>query len=329
MLLEREPHQQHPRTRLQPLRHQPELVVLVRLVAADQGVDQMRVRADIGSDMLQCADILGQARTAKRRAGAGIGGRDIELGIGDENFVHLPRRNIELLANPADLIGEGDLYRVPGVVDEFGQLGLADADMESRRLDAEVERLHVRARLPVHGADHDLGRGEIILYRTGFAQEFGIVDQFHKVASALPQSSAEDRQDQLLARSGAHGGAVGDGQRAGAIGANGGGHIAGDLHHEAHVMRAIDPAGGADADNRHIAIIQRIAHFAAGAQSPGSLCFGHKFIEPRLAHRRAPGIDRGDFGFADIHADNRMALTRDAARSSTADIAQSENGNLH
>ena len=43
--------------------------------------------------------------------------------------MHLCRGDPQLQADPPDLVGIGDLDRMPGIVDELGELGLAIANV--------------------------------------------------------------------------------------------------------------------------------------------------------------------------------------------------------
>ena len=50
---------------------------------------------------------------AERAAGARVIGRQIELGIALEDLVHGGCGDAEVLAHPSDLVGKGDLDRMP------------------------------------------------------------------------------------------------------------------------------------------------------------------------------------------------------------------------
>jgi hypothetical protein len=130
------PDQQDARARLDSFDDLQELVMLVRFITTQESVDEIGVRADIGGDMLQCTHILWQAGSSKGSTGPGIIGRNVQLGVRNKYLVHLARGDIEVLAHAADLVGKCHLHRVPTVVDELGQFGLANADMEYRGLDA-------------------------------------------------------------------------------------------------------------------------------------------------------------------------------------------------
>lgn len=94
-------------------------------------------------------------------------------------------------------------------------------------------------------------------------------------------------------------------------------------------MRAIDAAGRADADNRHVAIVQLIGQ--AGDCCDAAILVGgsDQIVEPGFIHRRAAFIQRSDLGVADIDPDDGVPLAGDATCGSGADVTQSENGNFH
>lgn len=306
-----------------------ELVVLVRLVRADQRIDEVRGRAGVGGDVLERAHVLGQARPAEGTAGAGVIGAEVELGVALEDRVDFLRGDAEVLAHAADLVGEGDLDRVPRVVDELGDLGLAQADFEDGRVDALVELRHVGRRLAAQRADDDLGRVEEVLDRGGFAQEFGVVDQLDHVRGRIAQVALEDRPDDVLAGPGPHGRAVGEGQRGLAIGLQRGGDRAGDLRDIAHVVRAIDAARRADADDGDVGIVELVGELRGCGDPAIGMGGREQIVEPRFVDRRAARVKGGDLGLADVDSDDRVALTGNAARSGRADVTQSENGNFH
>lgn len=83
----------------------------------------------------------------------------LDGGRGGQELVVLVRFARADLAHTPDLVGEGDLDRVSRIVDELGDLRLAQAHFEDRRFNALVELRHIGRRLPAKRADHDLGGG--------------------------------------------------------------------------------------------------------------------------------------------------------------------------
>ena len=82
-------------------------------------------------------------------------------------------------------------------------------DHETLAVELAAFSLSGGARLTVQRADHDLGRSEVVVDGAAFAQEFGVINQLHRIRPLLAQSSAEQRDDDLFGRTGAHGRAVG------------------------------------------------------------------------------------------------------------------------
>jgi hypothetical protein len=200
--------------------------------------------------------------------------------------------------------------------------------MEGGGFDPFVQRVHGRGRAAVERADDDLGRGEVVGDRAGFAQEFGVVDQLHCARAIVAQGGAKDRQDQLLGGAWAHRRAVGDGKRLRAIRRDRRRDVARDLRDVAHVVRAIDTARRTDADDREVRGVERIADFQPRLQAPVGARIGNQVVQPRLVHRRAAGVDRVDLALADIDADDAVALARDTACSCAPDIAETEDDYL-
>jgi hypothetical protein len=94
-------------------------------------------------------------------------------------------------------------------------------------------------------------------------------------------------------------------------------------------VRPIDAARRADADNGEIGIV-KVVREPGGRLDPAiGMGGGDQVNEPGLGNRRAAFVEGSNLGLADIDADDRVALAGDAACSGRADLAQSENGNLH
>ena len=131
--------------------------------------------------------------------------------------------------------------------------------MEGRRVDAFMEQIHRRRGPAAERADNDLRRREVVGDRARLAQELGVVDEFDDFVGTLAERGAENRQDELLGRPRAHRGAVDHSQRPGAVGLQRRGDVAGDLRDEAHVVGAVAPARGADADDGEVGVIECVA----------------------------------------------------------------------
>ena len=94
-----------------------------------------RSRSTSFAPVLQRAHVLRQARPAEREARLQVVGREVQLRRPAEDVHHLVAVDAEPLADVADLVGEADLQRVPGVARVLHHLGDADARADERRVD--------------------------------------------------------------------------------------------------------------------------------------------------------------------------------------------------
>ena len=88
----------------------------------------------------QRAHVLRQAGAAEGEARLQVVRREVELRVLAEDVHHLVAVDAERLAEVADLVGEGHLQRVPGVVGVLHHLGGLDVGADQRPGHARVER---------------------------------------------------------------------------------------------------------------------------------------------------------------------------------------------
>ena len=130
----------------------------------------------------QRPDVLGEAGAAEGEAGAQVDRGQVQLGVGAED-VHDPLAVQPLgLGQAADLVGEGDLQSVPGVVGVLGHLsqlrvGLDQWNPRPRRYrgDQVADRL-------VECANDYLGRLAVVADGRALAQELGVDGDRHRPA---------------------------------------------------------------------------------------------------------------------------------------------------
>ena len=99
--------------------------------------------------------------------------------------------------------------------------------------------------------------------------------------------------------------------------------------HRVKVKTAIRPARRADADDRHVAVADRIldARRRPDPAAVNPVC--HEFVEACFHDRSEACVETLDFREVGIDADDLMAVAREACRRNRAHIAQPENANSH
>jgi hypothetical protein len=84
--------------------------------------------------------VLRQARTAEREARFHVVRGQVQLLVAAEDVHDLMAVNLEALTKIADLVGEADLQRVPGIARILDHLRRANARGDEGCLDARIER---------------------------------------------------------------------------------------------------------------------------------------------------------------------------------------------
>src|SRR5690606_23087044 len=95
-------------------------------VAAHQRGDKRRLDVPLAGAVGQGAYVLGQAGAAEGEAGAHVVLGQVELVVHADHFHHLAAIDAGCLGNVADLVGKGDLGRVPDVAGVLDHLGDGD-----------------------------------------------------------------------------------------------------------------------------------------------------------------------------------------------------------
>src|SRR6185436_20435965 len=104
----------------------------------------------------------------------------------------------QAFAEVANLVGETDLERMPGVVGILDHLGSFDVRADEWRREPRVQaRQQIPAR-PVEFADDGLGRIEVIMHGGAFTQELG-VDTNAELRTGAPARGRFEGRDYHLA----------------------------------------------------------------------------------------------------------------------------------
>ena len=164
--------------------------------------------------------------------------------------------------------------------------------------------------------------------RGSFAQELGIDRHTEILAVLLSRGPLQRRDDDAVGRAGQHGAANDDDVVGGFVFE----HLAdllADAFQVGEVETAVLPAWRADADQRQVGRVNGVLGVGRGTQS--SICGGlaNQLVETLLDDRASSFVQARDLVGIDVHADNRMTVSRKRSRRNTADVPKSKHRNLH
>ena len=233
------------------------------------------------------------------------------------------------MAHPADLVGEGDLDRVPAIVDELAHLGDRERHLEQRRLDAVVDAQEPLGDAGLALADDDLGRGEIVLDGRGLAQELGIEGDLVAPAGRLAGGTLQRRQHQPVHGPGRHRAAEHQQQRLRRPAlAERLAELARALQQMRQVELAVAARRRADADDHHVQPVEIAVDGDRTLDPPLADAGAQQLLDHGLDHGRAPGTDGGHLVEVDVDAQHVVPSLGEAGGGGGADIAETENGDV-
>src|SRR5262249_5929018 len=108
-------------------------------VALHDAVKHRHVQVQVLRQMVERAQIFGQTGTPKGEARFQVGRRNVEFRVAAKDVHHAMAIDGQRLAHVSNLVPEGDLERMPCVVDVLDHFGDFDGCLHERRLDADVE----------------------------------------------------------------------------------------------------------------------------------------------------------------------------------------------
>src|SRR5581483_2523750 len=95
------------------------------------------------------------------------------------------------------------------------------------------------------------------------------------------------------------------------------------------VKASVGAARRPDADDRGLAVVNRILDARCRSDPAAVNARGHQLVEAGFHDRGLAGIETLDFRKIGIDADDRVAVTRETCRRDRAHIAQTENAHSH
>ena len=205
------------------------------------------------------------------------------------------------------------------MLDEFGGVDVGD---DNRRVERLVNFLH-RGDGPLRAdADDDaVGLHQIADGKT-FAEKFRIADdiKFHlRLAIAL------DGFRNLFAGLDGDGALVHDDFVTG----HGGGDVARDVLDEAQVHRTVRLRRRGHGDENHVGFLDALGGAVGEFKPPGGGVFLDEFIEAGFVNRDAAGLEQFDLRRVVVHANDLMADLGETGSRDQADVARSDDRQLH
>ena len=205
------------------------------------------------------------------------------------------------------------------MLDEFRGVDVGDDD---GRLERGVNLAHGRDRPGRAGADHHAVRLHQVADGKPFAQKFRVADhvEFH-----LGGAVALDGFGNFLAGF--------DGHRAfvhhDLVAGHGAGDVAGHALDVAQVHRAVRLGRGGDGDEDDVGFLNAFRRALGEAEPPGGDVFPDEFFQSRFIDGNTSRLQQFDLGGVAVHADNLVTDLGKAGSRYQADVASSDDGQLH
>ena len=262
----------------------------LRVIRRQNRVQYVGFRARAAGEIPQRAYVLRQAGTAEGEAGAHEIRRHGDLVVRAEDFHHRLPVDARSLGDVADLVGEGDLDRAPGVRSVFHQFRCADVglvDMAGQRLVQRGQRIFGRL---VHRAEDDQAGIIIILDGRAFTQELGIVAEAEALAGRLAGGRFQCRDTAFLGAAG-HAGRAHDDAVVSVLRGQSLADVAAHFFDVFQADRSVGRRGRPDADERDLGIVDGVSGVGSGGQPSGGDDFGDKFADAFFDNRGLSGVD--------------------------------------
>ena len=279
----------------------------LQLVAGENGLDHRQIHVELFGAILQGADVLRQAGSAKGETGLQIIRRQVELPVAAEDVHHLVTVDAQALAHVPDLVREADLQGVPGVADVFHHLRHADAGADERCIDRPIKGYGPGRIGRVVVTDDGQRRLAEVLERGAFAEELGVDGNAEPVAVLLSRRALESRNDNIVRGARQHRAADHDNVIGGLV-AERRPNLFAHSRQLSEVEAPVAAAGSADTDERHAAVANRLCGVGRRSKAALGYCPGNQVDEPGLDNRASAAVDLCNLVGAHIDADHLMPV---------------------
>src|SRR5712692_2212413 len=174
-------------------------------VTGQDGFEQGQLEVEFLGAIVERAHVLGQTGATEGEAGLEITGRDVELGIGSEDFDDSFRVHAEFFGQRAHFIRESYFHRVPGIADVLHHLRGTERSLEDSARRPRVEFAQQGAVGGIGGADNCHRRFQEVSDGCAFSHEFGIYADPEIFPHALTAGFLKCRNDDGFRCSGQYG----------------------------------------------------------------------------------------------------------------------------
>lgn len=297
-------------------------------VAAHQRADQRGFHVQAAGAVVQRAYVLGQAGTTEGEAGLHVVLGEVQLVVLADHVHYLAAVDADCLGDVADLVGEGDLGRVPDVAGVLDHLGDLDVLADDRRIQLAVDAFQQIAGGLVQLTDDGHWREVVVLDRGAFTQELGVHRQAEIDAGLLARAIFENRQYHVLRGTRQHGAAHHHGVTLVLV-AHGHADFAAHAFDVVQLQIAVLLARRADTDERHIALQNGGGDVSSAAQAALTQALLQQFFQARLDDGRFAVVDQVDLVRGDVHANHVVTACRQTAGTNGTYITQTEDTDSH
>ena len=308
--------------------HLVESQVEVRLVAGQDGIQHGQLHVALLGQVRRGAQVLGQAAAAEGEAGLEVSLADVELRVLAHQVHDFESVDAQRTAQPRGFIREGDLQRMKIVAGVLHHLGRAHRGADELARQVAEQCFQPLGRGFMVGADDGERRLVVVADRAALAQELGLEAQEEVDAVLLARLALDDRAQHVFHGAGHDGAAEHHHVRLGLAG-QGLPQLGGQAHDGALILAAIGRRGRAHADQADVAA----QHGGLGVGGDGDATAGghalHELDHALFHHRRLAGRDELELGLVDVHADDLVAVARQAGQRHGADVAKAKDTDLH
>ena len=168
----------------------------------------------------------------------------------------------------------------------------------------------------------------VITNRAAFSEELRVHANTEMRPGALARSILEKRDQSLLHGAWQHGATDCDHMVAG-LGGQRLADLVADILDVVEIEAAIAVAGGADADQTDVAVMDSGLAVRAHQQPAGAHGLSHELLKARLEHGRVARCHQGHLLRTHVNADRGMTVVRQTRCGDAPDIAEAEDANSH
>src|SRR5690606_28187753 len=297
-------------------------------VAAHQRTDQRGFHVQAAGAVVQRTHVLGQAGAAEGEAGLHVVPGEIQLVVLADHVHHLATVDADCLGDVADLVGEGDLGRVPDVAGVLDHLGDFDVLADDRCVQLAVDAFQQVAGGLVQLTDDGHRWKVVVLDRGTFTEELGVHCQAEIHAGLLARAIFENRQYHVLGGARQYGAAYHHGVALLLV-AHGHADLAAYAFDVVQFQITVLLARGADADERHIALQHGSGDIGGATQAALTQTLLQQFFQARFDDGRFAVVDQVDLARGNIHANHIVTPCRQTAGTNGTYITQTEDTDSH